>query len=144
MFSFRKQAHPMRALAVPVLALSLMVSGCGSWQPVIYQPQPAGIADPVAEVTTLLNLRLVPAVKIEVTDQIIKEIFAFGGGTGLTTRVLPLSSATFRIISRGTVYQVSAYDPGGREIWAYRPSGEDLPTCQKMTNALYALAKRQP
>jgi hypothetical protein len=125
-----------------VLALSLLVPGCGgAWQPVVYQPQPTAVANPAGEVKTLLNLRELPPVQVEVTDEYIKETF---GSASLSTRVLPLATATFRIVTRNNVYQVAAYDPGERVIWAYRPVGRDLPTCQRMMNALYALTKRQP
>jgi hypothetical protein len=42
------------------------------------------------------------------------------------------------------MYMVAAYDGDGSEIWTYRPRGRDLPTCQRMMNALYAVAKRRP
>jgi hypothetical protein len=126
------------------LSLSLLLSGCARvpWQPVTYQSKPAAVADPATEVKALLNMREYPAVLVEVTEQYVKESWA--GGAGINTKVLPVASATFRIVTRRNIYQVSAYDAGGKEIWAYRPVMKDLPTCEKMMDALYALTKRKP
>jgi hypothetical protein len=36
------------------------------------------------------------------------------------------------------------YDQRGDEIWDFRPATRDLPSCQRMVNALYALARKTP
>ena len=130
-----------RSLRLALLALSLLVSACASrWRPVPFQADPAAISDPISEIETLVNMRPIPPVKVEVTDKYLKEIWA--GPQGASTRVIFFQKAEFRIITRDNIYQVSAYDPDGREIWAFRPASRDLATCQQMVNAIHALAKR--
>ena len=130
-----------RSFSFGLLTFGLLASGC-HWEAVAYQPQPALVVNPASEIKALLKLRSYPASVIEITDESIKEFYASAEDAGM--RVLPLVGTTFRIITRDDMYLVAAYDSDGMEIWGYRPASTDLPTSERMINALVALARRQP
>lgn len=131
----------LRLLRIALLALSLFAVSC-AWQHVPFEANAASISDPVAEIQTLVNMRPIPPVRVEVTDKYLKEIWA--GPNGVNTAIVFFQKAEFRIITRSNIYQVSAYDANGREIWSFRPASRDLATCQQMINAISAVAKRAP
>ena len=130
----------LKAFKFMAVAVLLMV-GCASWTPVPIELNPAAVKDPAKEIEAVLNLGYLPPAKVEVTDQYIKHIVI--GNVGVATWLLPFERVKdIRIITRSNIYQVSAYDARGEEIWWFRPAAEDLATCQRFMNAFYAWTKR--
>lgn len=123
-----------------VFVVLFAVAGCAKWNQVPVQVDPTAVTDPAREIESVLNLVDYLPLRVEVTDQYIKQIFA--GGGGYTQMLLFAKVADMRVITKDNVYQVSAYDPTGEEIWVFRPGTEDLATCKRFLNAFYAASKR--
>jgi hypothetical protein len=135
----REEAMSKMLSVTTFLALAVW-GGCGgAWRQVPVNVNPAAIADPVAEMKTLLNMLEYPPALTEVTDQYVKAVWPGGTGVLLFAKV-----ADIRIITRDDIFQVSAYDAKGDEFFAYRPATHDFPTCEKFLNAFYALSKKTP
>jgi len=131
----------LKILSVTTFLAFSVWGGCGgSWHQVPVNVNPASVADPVAEMKTLLNMLEYPPALTEVTDQYVKAVWA----QGMTGVLLFTKVADIRIINRDDIFQVSAYDAKGDEFFAYRPATHDFPTCEKFLNAFYALSKKTP
>ena len=130
----------LRSSRMALLAM-LLLGACATWAPVPVPVKlnPSAVADPEKEIKTLLNMLSYPPAFIEVTDQYIKAVWAGSTGVLLFAKV-----ADLRVLVKGDVFQVSAYDAKNNEFFAYRPATHDFPTCERFVNAFYALTKRTP
>jgi hypothetical protein len=119
--------------------ICLSTAACVPWQNVPTTIDPAASTDPILDMKTIINTTtLVPPALLEVTEQYLKAVWP----QGYTQVFSYAQAADIRIIHRGDIFQVSAYDAAGKEFFAFRPRMHDFATCQKFLNAFYALTKR--